>query len=77
MIQLDQLILEIAQALEVEASSLTVETTSEQVETWDSLGQISILARLDDLLDNVTERLPKLAEASSVKEIADILGIIE
>jgi hypothetical protein len=43
------------------------------IEEWDSLGHISILARLDQTFDNITETLPDLASALSVSEMHKLL----
>lgn len=72
-ITVEQLCEEIAAALEVNSSQITADTTSSEVEEWDSLGHISILTRLDALLDDVTERVPDLATATSVPEIVTLL----
>jgi acyl carrier protein len=49
------LITEIASALEISESEITPESDSSMIEEWDSLGHISILARLDQTFDNITE----------------------
>ena len=41
------LILGIAEALEVEADQVTIDTSSSDLEEWDSLGHISIMSFLD------------------------------
>jgi hypothetical protein len=64
---------EISLALEVSNNSVTAETTSDMIDEWDSLGQISILARLDLAYDDVTEKVPELAAALSVSEIYKLL----
>jgi hypothetical protein len=69
-----ELIKEIAEALELPESSITPESDNTTIEEWDSLGQISILARLDSSFDNITERIPDLASAVSVAEIFKLLS---
>jgi hypothetical protein len=66
---IDQIIRELEVALELGFGSLNESTRSEDVPEWDSLGHITILAKLDSLFDNVSERVPELVEASSVSEI--------
>jgi hypothetical protein len=63
----------VANALEVDENLITGNSSSETIEQWDSLGQISILAQLDDTYPNVTERIPQLATATSVSEILRLL----
>ena len=70
----EDLITELAIALEVPAASLTENTCASDLEQWDSLGHISILAHLDRKYDDVTENCPDLASATSVKEIFMILN---
>ena len=67
------LIREISLALEISIDQISAETTSEMIDEWDSLGQISILARLDVVYDDITEKVPELASALSVSEIYKIL----
>jgi uncharacterized protein YaaN involved in tellurite resistance len=67
--KIEDLLNEIAVALEISKERLSPETTSEQIDEWDSLGQISILARLDLVYDDITERVPDLATALSVQEL--------
>jgi len=73
MITVEQLCGEVANALEVSPDVVNVDTQSSELEEWDSLGHITILTRLDDLLDNISERLPALAEATSVREMWDLI----
>jgi len=72
-----ELIDEISAALEVDTNLLSMDTVSTDVDQWDSLGHITILTRLDDKLDNVSERAPELAEAMSVREIWSILNSLD
>lgn len=65
---------EISLALEVAGDRINAETTSEMIDEWDSLGQISILARLDLAYDDITEKVPDLASALSVTEIYRLLS---
>ena len=70
-----QVISEIARALEVDASLISINTINSDVDEWDSLGQISILVRLDLIFNNISERVPTLASVSSVKEIVKLIAI--
>ena len=63
----------LASALEVEVGSLDMSSTQESVEEWDSLGHISILATLDDLFSDITERQPELVDATTLSGIVEIL----
>lgn len=70
---INSLIKEIALALEVPELEISIDSDSSSIEVWDSLGHISILARLDLVFENITERVPDLASATSVKEIHKLL----
>ena len=61
----------IAKALDIDVSKISLETTSNDLEEWDSLGHLSLLMELDNNFDNVSEKAPQLASASTVKEIVD------
>jgi hypothetical protein len=73
-LNVDILIKEIALALEVPEHQISIDSDSSSIEVWDSLGHISILARLDLVFENVTERIPDLASAMSVKEIHKLMN---
>ena len=61
----------IAKALDVDASQINIDTNSNDLEEWDSLGHLSLLMELDNNFDSVSEKAPQLASASTVKEIVD------
>jgi len=63
----------ICNALEADSSDVSIETTSYDIDEWDSLGHLSILQALDESYNDVTERVPELASISSVKEIVDLV----
>ena len=60
-------------ALEMKSGLLNETTRSEEVENWDSLGQLSILVALDKLFDGKIANLTQMAEADSMPKILDIL----
>ena len=61
----------IAKSLELDNSQITIETTSNDLEEWDSLGHLSLLMELDKAFNDISEKAPQLASASTVKEIVD------
>mgnify|MGYP006102522799 CR=1 FL=1 len=63
----------IEDALEVEKGTITKTTKMEDVNEWDSLGHLSILIKLDNFFGGAASQLEDLAQATSVKEIEDIL----
>ena len=40
---------------------------------WDSLGHLTLLMKLDEKFDDITEKIPELASATSVKEIISLI----
>jgi len=54
-------------------SKLTLDSTSEDVEEWDSLGHLGILAALDKLFGGKTGDIREMGNARSVQEILQIL----
>jgi len=63
----------IEKALEMKSGLLSETTRSEEVENWDSLGQLGILVALDKLFDGKIANLTEMAEADSMPKILDIL----
>ena len=68
------LIAGIAESLEVDGESVTIDTVSSDLEEWDSLGHISIMSFLDKTYGDITERVPDFASATSVREVLDLLN---
>ena len=60
-------------ALEMKSGLLNETTRSEELENWDSLGQLSILVALDKLFDGKIANLTEMAEADSMPKILYIL----
>lgn len=63
----------ISEALGADLSEISLESTSNDIDEWDSLGHLSILQELDLKFNNITDRVPELASVSSVKEIIDLV----
>jgi len=68
-----QVISEIAIALEIDKRSISIETDNSDIPEWDSLGHISILVRLDLIFNDISERVPDIAAAASVREIVKLI----
>jgi len=60
-------------ALEITPEKITNETQSSDIEEWDSLGHISILVALDEVVPGVLESVPELASATSISELRRLL----
>ena len=63
----------IAKSIFVDGSSLSMDSSAETVEEWDSLGHISILSALDEATDGKSADIVELTQATSVREINDLL----
>lgn len=78
--KLSELIEIVEGALELDAGSISMESSSENVEDWDSLGHISILGELDDATGGATADIVDLTQAGSMAEIVQIMtdnGLLE
>ena len=73
MINQNELILKIEEALELPKNTINNDSSSENIEKWDSLGQLAILSALDELFDGAIADIPEIANSYSVKSILDIL----
>lgn len=73
-VDIEQLITGIAEALEVGSSTLNANSRSSDIEEWDSLGHISVMSYLDRTYNEITERVPDFASATSVQDILDLLN---
>ncbi len=69
----NDIIATIEKALELQPGSLTETTLTDEIENWDSLGQLSILVALDKLFDGKIAGIREMAEADSVGKILVIL----
>ena len=65
----------IENALELKLGSLGDATRFEDIESWDSLGRLSVLVALDTLFDGKIANISEMAEAKSIPEIINILKV--
>jgi hypothetical protein len=63
----------IEKALEIKSGLLNENTRAEEVGTWDSVGQLSILVALDMLFDGKVASINEMAEADSMSKILNNL----
>jgi len=66
-------IMAIEGALKIKPGSLLESTRAEEIDNWDSLGQLSILVALDRLFDGKIVNITDIAEADSMPKIFNIL----
>ena len=63
----------VEEALELGAGTVSLESSSENIEDWDSLGHITILGMLDDATDGASADIVDLTQATSMAEIVQIM----
>ena len=68
-LNLNSLMRIIEKALNLNKNQVNEESSSSNIEKWDSLGQLSILSKLDDFYDGKIADLPNISKANSVKLI--------
>lgn len=57
----------------LDSDSITLESTINNTEGWDSLSQLSILTELDDALDGKVTDIKGIADVESVEQIINLL----
>ena len=63
----------VEKALEIKFGLLNENTRAEEVEAWDSVGQLSILVALDMLFDGKVASINEMADADSMSKILNNL----
>ena len=63
----------VRKALTPADQKITIDTTSDNVEGWDSLAHLTILVDLDKVFSNKVGKINEMASASSVKGILQLL----
>ena len=73
MLNKKDLIILVAEALEVKKNKINELTKSDDIENWDSLGHLNILVKIDQELNGKAGGVNELSEAYSVDKIYTIL----
>lgn len=60
-------------ALDLPEGSITLDSSSENTDGWDSLGQLGIMQELDKLFDGKVLTIEEFASADSVSKIMTLL----
>jgi acyl carrier protein len=68
-----EVIVVIQNALEIKNGQLGENTRAEEIASWDSLGQLSILVALDKLFGGKIAKITDMASANSIPKILNIL----
>lgn len=63
----------IAKALEIPEEEISAESSSSDIEAWDSLGHIQVMMEIQNHFGEGYVENPDLAAATSVSEILDVL----
>ncbi len=74
MINQEQIIKVIADALGVSDKKINLNSKSSEIPEWDSLGHLSILNALSQNFEGKYKESQELASATSIKEIIDCLN---
>ena len=70
----------VEEALEIDVGRVNASSSMNDIEEWDSLGHLSILLKLDEVLGGEAGGIKELATATSVNQIFRILkdeGLID
>ena len=62
----------IAEALSVDASEINENTTASDIEMWDSIGVVNLVAMLDEKF-NIELRVEEMEQVTSVNQILELL----
>ena len=73
MINEKDLLLKIEEALELPKNSINPDSSSKNIEKWDSLGQLAILSALDEIIEGAIADIPEIANSYSVSSISAVL----
>ena len=63
----------IAKALEISEAEVSMDSSSSDIEAWDSLGHIQVMMEIQNHYGEGYVENPDLAAATSVSEILDVL----
>jgi acyl carrier protein len=74
MINQEQIIKVIAEALGVNEKNINISSKSIEIPEWDSLGHLSILSAISQNFEGKYKESQELASATSIKEIVDCLN---
>ena len=71
----EEKVIEIVQSsLKLESGSISIDSSSENVDEWDSLEHLSILVTLDQELKGKAGEIDDLAKATSVRGILEAIN---
>ena len=65
----DEFLVVVSRALEIDLSEISLETTMEGLEEWDSLGHLTLLSAIDQATDGKTSRIKGITELASLSDL--------
>ena len=68
----EEIIKIVEKVFECKPGEVNQDTSSADIENWDSLGQFQLIDYLDENFDNITKKNKSLTTASSIKELYDM-----
>ena len=68
MIDENKLLRVIADGLDTDLSEISLSTKSSDLPQWDSLGHLTLLMKLDEEFDNLTEKVPEIIAPLQLKK---------
>ena len=63
-----------AKAMDIEIDKVNIDTSSDDLPDWDSLGHLTFLSALDEETNGKTTEISDLTNATSLKEVQEILN---
>ena len=63
-----------AKAMDIEIDKVNIDTSSDDLPDWDSLGHLTFLSALDEETNGRTTEISDLTNATSLKEVQEILN---
>lgn len=70
----EEFLASVAEALEVEVGEVSMASKMHDVENWDSLGQLSILEKLDQITDG---KASSISELGSMTVLSDMFNEVK
>jgi|688.fasta_scaffold698083_2 acyl carrier protein len=70
----DKIIKIFSEVLKLDKSKVSINTTAEQIEQWDSLGHLAFLSAIDEATSGEASKIENLGAQKSLKNILDLLN---
>ncbi len=70
----EKLIKIFSKVLKLDESKIDINTTTEQIEEWDSLGHLAFLSAIDEATSGEASKIENLGTQKSLKSILELLN---